>query len=137
LDWIAMHATPCPHSADDSPRRVLIVEDSPDNRETLRLVVEGWGHEVDVAPDGGAGLEKALAWQPDAAIVDIGLPVLDGYELARRLRTRLGARPVLIALSGYSQPEDRRRAMAAGFNAYFTKPADLDRLSKMLKAVAS
>jgi CheY-like chemotaxis protein len=119
-------------NADQESRRVLIVEDHPDSRDTLRMVIEGWGHEVEVASDGAAGLQKVLDWHPDAAVVDIGLPVLDGYELAKEVRAKVGSKVRLIALSGYSQPQDRHRAAEAGFNVYLTKPADLDCLSQLL-----
>jgi CheY-like chemotaxis protein len=71
--------------------RVLVVEDQPDARESLRLLLEIWGHQVEVAPDGLRGVQVALAWKPEVAIVDIGLPLLDGYEVARRLRAAFGA----------------------------------------------
>ena len=74
-----------------APRRVLIVEDSPDGRAMLRLLLELYGFQVEEAADGRQGVEKALAWRPEAAVVDIGLPVLDGYEVARRLRAALAA----------------------------------------------
>jgi CheY-like chemotaxis protein len=91
------------------------------------------GFQVEEAGDGEEGLCKGLAWRPAAAVVDIGLPVLDGYELARRLRHALKTRILLIALTGYGQPEDRRRAFAAGFDHHLTKPADPDDLVRLLK----
>jgi CheY-like chemotaxis protein len=113
-------------------RRILLVEDNRDNRETLRMVVESWGHRVAVAEDGGEGVEKALTWKPDAAVVDIGLPVLDGLEVARKMREAFRERILLIALTGFSQPEDRRRALEAGFNVHMTKPADFEALEQIL-----
>jgi CheY-like chemotaxis protein len=113
-------------------RRVLIVEDNADSRETLKMVLEGWGHDVEVAGDGAAGLDKAKSWGPEIAVVDIGLPVIDGYEFARRVRCSLATPIYLIALTGYCQPEDRRRALEAGFDSYFTKPADLEKLSHLI-----
>jgi len=89
-------------------RRVLIIEDNVDTRETLRRLLEMDGHEVQEAADGAEGLEIALATRPDVVIVDIGLPRLDGYQVARRLRTALGRGPLLVAVTGYGQPEDRR-----------------------------
>jgi CheY-like chemotaxis protein len=94
-----------------------------------------WGHEVEVAEDGSAGVHKALAWRPEVAVVDIGLPVLDGYEVARRLRAALKERIFLIALTGYNQAEDRQRAFEAGFNVHMAKPADLEELSRLLASI--
>jgi CheY-like chemotaxis protein len=113
-------------------RRILVVEDNPDCRESLRMVLELYGYRVEVAADGRRGVEKALAWGPDAAVVDIGLPELDGYGVARRVRAALGVRIRLIALTGYAQFADRQRAFEAGFDAHLTKPADLDKLSRLL-----
>jgi signal transduction histidine kinase/CheY-like chemotaxis protein len=115
-----------------SSRAILIVEDGVDNRETLQELLESLGHTVHVADDGIAGVERALAMRPEVALVDIGLPRLDGYEVARRVRAALGASIFLVALTGYGQPEDRTRAAAAGFNAHLTKPMDLDALERML-----
>jgi signal transduction histidine kinase/ActR/RegA family two-component response regulator len=114
------------------PLRVLVVEDSPDNRETLQDLLEEYGHEVHVALDGAEGVDRALALRPDVAIVDIGLPQLDGFEVARRVRAAVGSQIVLLALTGYGQPEDRTRAAAAGFDAHLTKPLDLDALERLL-----
>src|SRR5215469_16570477 len=86
------------------PRRVLIVEDHPDARESLRLLLEFWGHQVEVAADGLRGVQVALAWKPEVAIVDIGLPLLDGYEVARQLRAALDVPIRLIALTGLPLP---------------------------------
>jgi len=113
-------------------RRVLIVEDNPDGRESLRRLVGTRGFEVEVAEDGPRGVRKALEWEPDVAIVDIGLPVLDGYGVARRVREALGGRVFLIALTGYSGLEVRRLALAAGFDEYLTKATDLDELLRLL-----
>jgi signal transduction histidine kinase len=117
-------------------RSVLIVEDNPDGRETLRTMVEMWGHRVEVAADGQQGVEVALALRPEAALVDIGLPLLDGYEVARRVRAALGRDVFLIALTGYGQPHDHRRAFEAGFDAHFVKPAEPDDLRRLLQQVA-
>jgi CheY-like chemotaxis protein len=121
-----------PPECPPSVRRVLVVEDNPDSRETLELLLQGWGHEAQVAADGSEGLAKGLSWKPDVAIVDIGLPLLDGYEVAQRMRAQLGRDIFLIALTGYAQPEDRRRALASGFDVHMTKPADLDELARLV-----
>ena len=114
------------------PRRVLIVEDHPDARESLRLLLECWGHQVEVAADGLRGIQVALAWKPEVAIVDIGLPLLDGYEVARQLRAALDAPIRLIALTAYRTPEDIRRAHEAGFDIHLAKPADPGEIRHLL-----
>jgi CheY-like chemotaxis protein len=115
-------------------RRILVVEDNREGLEMLCLLLEGWGHRVEKAQDGLQGIQKALAWQPEVAVVDIGLPILDGYEVARQVRAALQDRIYLIALTGYCQADDRRRAFEAGFDVHLGKPADLDELSRLLTA---
>jgi CheY-like chemotaxis protein len=115
-----------------SGRRILIVEDNADNRDSLCLLFQIWGFCVAVAANGREGFEKALAWKPAVAVLDIGLPVLDGNQVARRLRDALGDDIVLIALTAYSQDRDMSAAVAAGFDHFMTKPADLDRLHQWL-----
>ncbi len=117
-------------------RHVLIVEDDPDGRESLRLLLGLQGYRVDVAADGCEGVEKALALRPQAAVVDIGLPGLNGFEVARRLRAALHDHIRLIAYSAYNQPEVRQRALEAGFDAFLTKAIDLDRLTAFLRRLA-
>jgi CheY-like chemotaxis protein len=109
------------------------VEDSPDGRQMLKLLLERHGHEVEVAADGREGVEKALGWLPEVALVDIGLPVLDGYEVARRVKAALGGRVVLVALTAYGEPEDRRRALEAGFDHHLTKTAEVSELLRLLQ----
>jgi two-component system CheB/CheR fusion protein len=116
-------------------RSVLIIEDHDDAREALRALLELEGHRVDAAASGPHGLEMAQRNHPDVALVDIGLPEVDGYEVARRMRA-LGPRcPYLIALTGYGQPDDIRRARDAGFDAHLLKPVDPDALAKVLSAL--
>lgn len=102
--------------------RVLLIEDNADARDMARLGLELLGQTVSTASNGKTGVEMALADPPDAVIVDIGLPGLDGYEVGRRLREALGDRIRLVALTGYSQPEDRRRVREAGFDVHLVKP---------------
>jgi signal transduction histidine kinase len=117
--------------------RVLVVEDNLDGRESLRELLEIWGFQVDLAATGTEGLEKALAEPHDAALIDIGLPELDGNEVARRIRTAIDAQPIeLIAMTGYGQPEDRTRALEAGFDTYLVKPVDPGDLMRLLLDVA-
>jgi CheY-like chemotaxis protein len=122
--------------ASTRPLRVLVVEDNADGRDTLVMMLGIHGHEVEGADSGPAGLARALELVPDAAIVDIGLPGFDGYELARRLRASPATAKVkLIAMTGYGQAEDRRLAIEAGFDAFLVKPADLDALGAILATV--
>ena len=114
-------------------RRVLIIEDNADAREMLRDLLDLDGHVVDEAEDGYAGLEIALERPPDIALIDIGLPGVDGYGLARRIRARAGRRIALVALTGYGLPEDQRRAREAGFDAHLVKPVTPERLSEVLE----
>jgi CheY-like chemotaxis protein len=118
-----------------SGRSILIIEDNVDARDALRILLELDGHIVEAAGEGAEGLQIAQAKDPDVALVDIGLPGMDGYEIARRLRTAGGRRPVLVALTGYGQPEDRRRATEAGFDALLVKPVDPSTLANLLSTL--
>jgi signal transduction histidine kinase len=119
-------------------RRVLIIEDNQDAQDALRCLLEIWRHEVLVASDGASGIRTALHHRPDIAIVDLGLPLVDGYEVARQIRSALGtASPLLIALTGYGAPEQRSQALAAGFDLHIVKPVDPDRLSSLLEEYAA
>jgi two-component system, sensor histidine kinase len=113
-------------------RSILIVEDNADARDALRMLLELDGHVIQAAAEGMEALEIARGKDPDVALIDIGLPGIDGYEVARRLRARDARRPVMIALTGYGQPEDRRRATEAGFNALLVKPVDPSALTDLL-----
>ena len=122
--------------SDVTNRSILIIEDHDDAREALRALLELEGHRVEAAPSGPLGLELARQRTPDVALIDIGLPEVDGYEVARRMRTLDGPRPYLIALTGYGQPEDLRRARDAGFDAHLLKPVDPDALATVLSTLA-
>ena len=107
------------------PRRVLIVEDAEDSRESLAMLLSGWEHEVIRAANGPQGVRLALEAAPDIALVDIGLPGFDGYEVARRIRREMNGRAIrLIALTGYGQSSDRAKALEAGFDLHLLKPVD-------------
>jgi PAS domain S-box-containing protein len=130
---------PAPVSADgEEPssrgRRVLIVEDNHDAAETLGLLLESTGQEVHVVHDGTAAVQAARSFRPDVVLLDIGLPGMNGYDVARRLRAErdLG-QPLLVALTGYGQEEDRTRAREAGFDLYLVKPVDPDALKALLQ----
>ncbi len=114
-------------------RRVLVVDDNVDAAEMLALFLRTEGHEVRTAHDGPAALHAAESFRPEVILLDIGLPRMDGYTVARRLREQPGLKTsLLVALTGYGQEEDRRRAHEAGFDAHLVKPADSDELQKLL-----
>jgi CheY-like chemotaxis protein len=116
-----------------SATRVLLVEDNPDVAEMLAAYLQELGHEVIQAHDGRAGLDAALRHRPEVIVCDIGLPGLDGYEIARRVREASGPQPcVLIAVSGYGDSTDRERARMAGFDHHLTKPADPVQLADLI-----
>ena len=112
--------------------RILLIEDNADAREALRALLELDGYEVLAAADGAEGLDLARTKAPEVALVDIGLPGFDGYEVARRMKALPAPPSVMIALTGYSEPEDRQRAKDAGFAAHLVKPVDPDDLSRLL-----
>jgi CheY-like chemotaxis protein len=113
--------------------RILLVDDNHDSAEMLAEILRLWGHAVQVADDGAAALRLAAQDAFDVIVLDIGLPGLDGYEVARRLRTQSTAARV-IALSGYGDADHRRRAEEAGFDGYLVKPADPDEVREILAA---
>jgi signal transduction histidine kinase len=117
------------------PLRVLVVEDNRDVRDMLRLQLEMDGYEVEEAADGQAAVRMAAGMKPDVALVDIGLPILDGYEVARRIRMAPEGRTIrLIAVTGYAQPDDVERAKRAGFDQHLAKPLDPTKLSLLLES---
>jgi CheY-like chemotaxis protein len=115
---------------------ILIVEDNRDIRESARMVLEYLGHRVAVAVDGLDGIEQALALRPRVALVDIGLPRLDGYSVARCLRAALGRDIVLVAYTAYGGPEDRALALEAGFDLHLVKPVDWALFAPWLSGLA-
>jgi PAS domain S-box-containing protein len=128
-----------PPRRDGEARRlkILIVEDNHDAAESLATVLQLWGHDVRMAFDGLTALDLAERYEPDVFVSDVGLPGMDGYELARRLRASATfGRAVLIALSGYGREEDKRQAAEAGFDHHLVKPPDLEVLEELLGRVA-
>jgi PAS domain S-box-containing protein len=118
-----------------SPLRVLIVEDNRDLALGLASTLELQGHRVDVTHDGPSGLDAALTRKPDVVLLDIGLPGLDGYQVARRLRAHGDTKPArIIAISGYGQESDRQRSIEAGMSHHLTKPIDVQLLNRLLVA---
>jgi PAS domain S-box-containing protein len=132
--------TPEPGSPDSRAasltRRVLVVDDNWDSAETIALVVQLWGHETRITHDGPAALEAALSWRPEVVLLDIGLPRMDGYEVARRLRALDALGGVkLVAMTGYGGEEDRRRSREAGFDHHLVKPVDPGELQALLNGL--
>ena len=117
---------------DGHPRRIVVVEDNQDVRDLLRLKLRRLGHEVHAVGDGASGVKTIVDHRPDLALVDIGLPGIDGYEVAARVRESVGHEVVLVAVSGFGQPEDKRRAMDAGFDEHITKPAEVSDIEDLL-----
>ncbi|HYE36723.1 chemotaxis protein CheB [Methylocaldum sp.] len=116
-----------------SPRRVLIVDDNHDAAESAALIVGASGHSVEVAYDGPTALNIAATFKPEVALLDIGLPGMDGYELAKRLRSLPGMeKALLVAISGYGTEEDRRASESAGLDCHLVKPVDPDALERLL-----
>ncbi|MBO0701255.1 MAG: response regulator [Zavarzinella sp.] len=114
--------------------RVLVIEDNADAAESLQLLLDQLGVESAVARDGAEGIAAALATPPDVVFCDIGLPGLDGYAVARRIRAQdWGRRVTLVAVTGYGREEDRRRAELAGFDMHFVKPADPAAITRLFK----
>jgi signal transduction histidine kinase/ActR/RegA family two-component response regulator len=132
-------AAPVERPGGDEPRapvprrRVLIIEDNQDAREMHRLALEFAGHHVIEAPDGTAGLDLLRREPLDVALIDIGLPGMDGYEVARRYRSEYGRGVMLVALTGYGAPEDRERSRAAGFDEHLIKPVAVDAIQAVLR----
>jgi two-component system CheB/CheR fusion protein len=129
--------TPEHHSAprQHSPRKVLIVDDNVDSALSLRMLLELDGHQVELAHDGPMGLQKAEQLQPEVVLLDIGLPGMDGYEIARRLRHKGVNGMWLVAVSGYGQDEHRRAAQQAGFDHYLVKPVDFEAFRDLMDSL--
>jgi CheY-like chemotaxis protein/nitrogen-specific signal transduction histidine kinase len=130
----AVQPAPIPRSAEaPPPRRVLLVDDNADAADSLRLVLDMQGHATEVAYDSASALLAFEQFGPECVLLDIGLPVIDGYETARRIRALPGGGAIhLIAITGWGQQEDKERALAAGFDAHLTKPVDSATLAALL-----
>jgi CheY-like chemotaxis protein len=124
---------PEPEPAKGRTLRILVVEDEVATAEMLGMLLELWGHTVQTVHDGPAALAAASTFRPEVVLCDIGLPAMNGYQLARQLRQQEGLnKAVLIAITGYGQEEDRRRAREAGFDHHVIKPVDPAALEKLL-----
>jgi CheY-like chemotaxis protein len=132
-------ANAAPSGPNAAPLRVLVVDDNVDAADSLGVMLELHGHAVAVAHGGPAALEVAGRFAPDVVLLDIGMPGMNGYEVAERLRRDEagdGRRLLLVALTGWGADEDKRRAMAAGFDHHLTKPVDPAGLDAVLEAGA-
>jgi CheY-like chemotaxis protein len=119
------------------PLRVLVVDDCPDTRASLRLLLRLWGHDTREAGDGPSALRLAGEFRPQAVLLDLALPGLNGYEVARQLRLLEGlAGALLLATSGFGEVRDLEQSRAAGFDGHLLKPLDLGELERLLGAPA-
>lgn len=124
--------TPTPHPT-STRRRILVVDDNVDTARGLARLLAQAGHDIALAHDGFEAVESAHDHAPEAVVLDIGLPGMDGFEVARRLRAEPGcAGTLIIAVTGYGQPEDRQKSMAAGFDHHLVKPIDIEELKRLL-----
>ena len=122
---------------DSAPkRRLLVVDDNRDAAESMSMLLQMWGHDVVFAYDGPTALETAERWQPEAVFLDIGLPGMDGYEVAARMRALPHAKgAVLIAITGYGQDDDRLRSRRAGIDHHLVKPVAPDALRSLIDSL--
>jgi two-component system, sensor histidine kinase len=126
-------SAPAAQAGTERPLLIALVDDNPDIRETMSELLSSWGHRVEVAGDGLSGVELIARCRPDLAIVDIGLPKLDGYGVATEVRKRLGKAGIrLIAVSGFGQQADRQRSLEVGFDEHLVKPVDVDSILNLL-----
>ncbi|HEX4608032.1 MAG TPA: response regulator [Urbifossiella sp.] len=126
-----------PGSAPGPRRRVLVADDNVDSAESLAMLLTLMGNEVRTAADGVEAVEIAATFRPDVAVLDIGMPRMNGHEAARRIRAESWGQGIaLIALTGWGQEEDRRRTAEAGFDLHLTKPMDPSTLESLLQRVS-
>jgi CheY-like chemotaxis protein len=113
--------------------RILLVEDQPDCANSTKMMLGLWGHEVELAPDGPTALQAAQTHHPDVVLLDIGLPGMDGWTVAKLLRDQAkGKGPLLVAVTGYGQPHAYRHSYDSGIDVHFLKPVDPDELKRLL-----
>ena len=127
--------SPLGKTRSEGRKRVLVIDDNDDARQSLTILLGLEGHETYEAANGALGAELARHVHPDIALIDIGLPDLSGYEVARRIRADLNGDVTLVAVTGYGQPEDQRRAFDAGFDAHLVKPITVEQLNETLFAI--
>jgi len=128
-------APPNPVARGNVPLKILVADDNKDVAETLTVMLEMMGHEVETASDGEQAVTAAETFRPDVALLDIGMPKKNGYDAAKEIQERLPS-AMLIAATGWGQREDLRRAAAAGFDHHLTKPIDPERLARLLAQYA-
>jgi CheY-like chemotaxis protein len=134
LDFFGRPARP---DSNASKLQILVVEDEPDGAQTMATLLRLYGHDARVARNGHAALQDAEGDPPDVVLLDIGLPGLDGYEVARQIREQSRQKPpFLIAITGYGQEEDRRRSHEAGIDLHLLKPVDPEKLHELLDRFA-
>jgi CheY-like chemotaxis protein len=125
-------------AAPAAPRRILVADDNVDSANSLGMLLKIIGHDVRTARDGNEALTVAADFRPDVMLLDIGMPGMDGYELARRVREQpWGKSAMLIAVTGWGQDQDRQRSRDAGFDQHLVKPVELEALEKLLGAPKS
>jgi CheY-like chemotaxis protein len=132
-DPAVTHDVPAATNENARARRVLVVDDNPAAANSLAELAEIWGHDAQALTSGSAALQAVQDLRPDVIVLDIGMPDMDGYEVARRLREEAGYTGRLIALSGYAQQDDRLRASASGFDHHLAKPVEPETLKKLLE----
>jgi CheY-like chemotaxis protein len=134
---LSTESSPELRASESAVRRVLVVDDNVDTAESEAELAKLWGHEVAIAQNGPAGIELASKFQPHIALIDIGLPEMNGYEVARRLRQLPDvSKTLLVAITGYGREEDQKAARDAGFDLHLTKPVDLVRLEKLIATLS-
>lgn len=128
-----------PHSSEPShPLRVLLVEDDADTAESMAVLLRLWGHQIHVASDGPCALESGIAFQPHVVLLDLRLPGMDGFQVARHFREQPALRDAtLVALTGYGDDANRRRSWHAGIDLHLVKPVNPDRLRDLLSAMTT
>lgn len=132
-----VESLPATERATPINQRILVVDDNHDSADSMAMFLELLGHEVRTANDGLAAIDEATMFIPQVILLDIGLPKLNGYEVARKLREQFGEQVVLIALTGWGQDEDKRRSHDAGFNAHLVKPVDFELFEKLLRDLSN
>jgi CheY-like chemotaxis protein len=130
-------AEKAPPASPAPPFRILVADDNRDAADSLQRILEVYGHDVRVAYDGAAALQLGESFEPRVAVLDIGMPGRNGYDVARAMRGRRGRGLTLVALTGWGQDADRRRALEAGFDYHLTKPVDPDALNELLAELAT
>lgn len=114
------------------PRRILVVDDNADAADSLGMLLEVRGDEVRIAYDGLEALDAEADFRPEVVLLDIGMPKLSGYDVAKRIRQARGNAVLIVAITGWGQEDDRQRARDAGFNHHFTKPVDFEMLLELI-----